>query len=345
MEWIFHIGSGKTGSSAIQKALLNQSSQLAKYRVKYLGLHFEYIDSEFSCEFRKLSPHVYLREGSGAYESFANNIVEMTSFLAEKGFEKIIWSNESLWDLHVSISKIFSMLRDLGHTVKVVVYLRSHGSWLRSAYFQWAIKHKVANGPVLKFSDWWRKTAINHLNYSRRINDLMEVVDDLEIRNYDQISDVADDFFRRLGLDQFIVEGVRANDRPSPVHMYLYALYNGSLPSSVLPIQLDRWVKQNKVRLRDLESFSWERLFDSSDVQAQINDAVYEDRKDLDHIFRKRGLEKFGFDTEGPEPPAISQDAVNMFFMAMIRSQSEKINSLETQINALLGKEPQGGGS
>ena len=197
MKYIFHIGAGKTGSSAIQHALALNESKLSDAGI-YLpaenledkgnvtGYHVWWFESIKQMETVKAS------------EELASKFVSVVSSAEAKGCNTILFSAENL-------SNPFSwseLLKDVlnEHEVQVLIYIRRQDDYLLSAWQQWGIK----SGNTLE--SWMFKHIGSSGDWSVPIKEWQSIAtEELLVRVYqrDRLrnQDVVDDFFDALDIE------------------------------------------------------------------------------------------------------------------------------------------------
>lgn len=334
-ELIAHIGSGKTGSSSIQKTLSSNAETLKDHKVHYLGLMCEQApEHQYSWqkpagwpEWLKLPPE---RAGHELLEVLAKSI----GILKESGISKAIWSNESIFGNHQKILPILHELHKMGAKISIIVYIRRHDSWLRSAYLQWGLKHKTYKGPVKSFNEWIKTQGVN---FSGGLKPWIEADwINLAVRNFDTCDDVVRDFLAYYEIDAGIALK-RENETPHPVALSLWATFNSQFEEPMLPVHLQRLLQQSGILDQEPIDCDFGSLLPSDADIADASKTCEEDKHAVNTI-----LERFG------QPPLVetplstkqyhvNQNQINAALLLMLKKQNEQINSLRNRLLKLEG--------
>lgn len=147
---ILHIGVPKTGSSALQRALVGNAAPLARVGILY-STAADGADGKF--QHRRLATD--LREGN-RIKLQGLNISQLSDLLADTTADTVVLSSEAFSDPRVKIEKVrelLDLIRSRGFDPTVLVYVRSQLALSNSHYTQ-AIKSFVFAGP---FSDYLSK--------------------------------------------------------------------------------------------------------------------------------------------------------------------------------------------
>ena len=155
--FLTHIGTGKTGSTSIQRFLKDNRLKHKQLGLHYLGLHCSFTDQEllypWQSEDEERVFEFQLLDDNTAYQQLEAVLCQL---LQTTGLPPcFIWSFESIYDRPQVYGKLFCSLREkFDIDFKFVAFTRSHDDFLRSAYNQWGLKHKTYKGPILSFRDW-----------------------------------------------------------------------------------------------------------------------------------------------------------------------------------------------
>lgn len=323
MDLILHIGMGKTGSSAIQAALLASADCLATQGAEYLGMWFDMVDPHFrgvenQNKFFNLSHDEMVRS--------ADVLIEMFRARSESGVETFILSNEALSGQAGKIKPLLDRLREAGITIRVVGYARHPAAWLPSAYVQWGIRDKVGSGPVQPYAVKARELV--HW-YSGLLHWHRQMPDILEVRSYDQTTDIVGDFMEAVGLD-LKVPHKRVLERGEDAEIVMRALFNNRFPKHVLPAVFDQTVSRKLNSVPRLEDVI-EKSFDYSET-----DLIISEEEALFNQFS----DAFGFDVRAypkssPSKPEIG-DLRNRLLDVLLEitlDQAQRIRRLEQRID------------
>lgn len=150
MKVYIHIGSTKTGSSALQSYLYDHRAILLESRILYpdVGIKSGAHHLLASC-FHHSSWNLHkqdLIDIHAAKERFAN---ELRREFARKDADTVIISSEYLWTLQNRKEFVDFILGCGAKEVEVTGYIREISDWLQSEYNQ-----SVKYGNALKFKDW-----------------------------------------------------------------------------------------------------------------------------------------------------------------------------------------------
>lgn len=325
MELILHIGMGKTGSSAIQAALLASADRLAAQGAEYLGMWFDMLDPRFrgvqnQDQFFSLPPEEMARS--------ADVLIEVLRARSGTGIQTFILSNEALSGKARQIKPMIDRLREAGITLRIIGYARHPAAWLPSAYVQWGVRDKVDPGPVQPYAVKARKLV--HW-YSGLLQWHKQMGDILEVRSYDQTADIVGDFIKTIGFE-LNVPDKRVLERGEDAEIVMRALFNNRFPKHVLPAVFDQTVSRNLVTVPKLENVI-EESFDYSET-----DLIIREQAALFDQF----AEAFGFDlrTSSKSPPSKPEMGAlrNRLFDVLLEitlDQAQRIRRLERRINQL----------
>lgn len=245
---VIHLGTGKTGTSAIQEFLARSAGPLRDLGVHWWGRHLEHAFAPAAFEWQRidgaglmnrLGPEVTAREVEEALSRGLANLPEGAT---------AIWSNESIHPKVETYAPILSRLGEReGVEIRPVVYVRNHRDFARSAYVQWGVRHKTYEGRVRGFADWaglWDR----RLAYGERLERWDAALGDrLRIFNYDAVGEVVSHFLGQLPPAAGTLprgEDPVANRSPSPWMLALYALHNNLSDDPVRPRALDLLVER-----------------------------------------------------------------------------------------------------
>ncbi|MFW6731899.1 MAG: hypothetical protein ACODUE_09240 [Synechococcus sp.] len=246
---IIHVGTGKTGSSAIQELLASSGEQLAGQGVAFLG--------------RMLETHVklqqlpqaswqknggwpeWLKHSSATTDAFLERLNEQLNALEKEKIHTIILSNEGLMD-HVAVMQpIVAALAERGLVVDVVAVVRRHYEWAFSAYLQWGLRHKTMPGRVRTFRQFLKQRPPRFAASLRAWRDC-QGVSDLLLINYSVNPNIVPAFFERLGIElpEDKVENVRVNPAATLLEALILATYNDHRDGVVHPLEASGVLKR-----------------------------------------------------------------------------------------------------
>lgn len=237
MKFTAHIGLGKTGSSAIQKSLQDYKGSLNTaenwgYPVLVNG---EKVDIPW------LAATHNTEKTKAIYDTIINHS-------KETGCDHVVWSNESI-SPSLPMLDLFKELREWDDDleVEIVIYVREPGKWLKSAWDQWGLAHKVLpskpfHGPRTgrtgkwnghcppSFSNWFCKWGRDQYKCYLKWKDIAE------IRLYQEGEDVIDDFSKVIGID---LPRVREYETLTSSEVLSRAVYNNTYTEPVSPHKFD----------------------------------------------------------------------------------------------------------
>lgn len=329
---VVHIGTGKTGSSSIQKSLLASNSTLRKMGIAYLGLMGEESPvKRFAWQVASGWRELMKLEKSEAAQQLAEMLVASIEKLRADGFKSAIWSNESFYGNHTLLFPALDRVRAMGVSLNIIVYIRRHDAWARSAYLQWGIKHKTQKGPVKPFSEWYKKRQVRFAAGLRPW--LKQSWGGITVRNFDACGDVVKDFLQYLRIDAAGVVTRRTNETPNAVALALWAIFNSQLDEPVLPAQLLKTMKGTTLLDRGPVDIDFNSLLPSEAEFESISKECSEDREKLNKIFAKFGQPPMDTSKLKYKAISVSQNQINAALLLLIHKQAEEIARLERILN------------
>jgi len=289
MKLIVHIGDGKTGTTSIQQTLEKAQADLGARGVHYLGRMLEFGQSEVVKDWQTLAgANMLLHEM--ADEDVEHDVTEVLraelAVLADRDITTAIWSNEALFARNAGIIPALDTLRKDGVDVSVIVYLRRHDQWARSAYAQWGIRHKSYQGPIKPFEDWIAERPAQFAEKLQTWNGVFE--HDLKALNFDTVSDVAQDFLSHAGVSD--VASHRVYETPSPNELLVHAAFNDRFPGVVLPDKFERSQKQaGRARPCARDASRLKALLPRQEDLDKVVVASADDRQRVNEILAQKG--------------------------------------------------------
>jgi hypothetical protein len=267
MELIIHIGAAKTGSTSIQEQL-EHDKNLEQAGVLYLGHMLERAPVK-RYEWQNLTKVLMLN--TLKEELFIHQVTtclsENIDALALRGIKKVIWSNEILFKRSNRLVSPIMALRNAGHDVKVIGYIRPHDSWLYSAYEQFNLYAKTTSGKVKSFSEWLRG---NSPDFYGMIKELYEAHEDiLTLRTTNSIKNLVSDFYQFCGLDLHEGRVSRANISRSSEELLFRVAYSNS--------------KHGLVRARDFNQ-TFKSIFTFTETTEDLLRNLFPNLRDIDAV-------------------------------------------------------------
>jgi hypothetical protein len=288
---LVHIGTGKTGSTAIQQALQQSAQQLRSQGVHYWGLNLEGAENT--------SPFPWQKEGG------TSDLQKLSDAVAARELEQAligalerlpdgataVWSNESIYERPGAYLSLLQSIQSEQVKCTVIAYARSHRAYISSAYKQWGIKHKTYPGPVLGFSDWV-KARQNFLSYGTKLARWDAAFGEFfRLVNYDAIQDVVGHFSSYLPEGTEVKPGSsnRVNQSPSPAVLAMYALHNNQFSDPVTPEKMVALLRQFP-QLRKIHTVpSFDSLFPDDGGLDAAEKIMQDDCELVDSMLRRHG--------------------------------------------------------
>lgn len=296
---IVHVGHGKTGSSSIQKTLLNAREDLEARKVKYLGLMLEHAGTTppKSWQCRTKSDLFF---GQLPDETAQNELAEVLRTelpqLEKDGYTHAIWSNEWIFERPAKILPALADLAARGQDMEIQVYLRRHDKWAVSAYTQWGLRHKTYLGAILPFKEWARRRGEQFARYHDLIQPWKDSFHDrLRVMNFDATGDVTEHFLRVNGISGIPV--LSDNVSPPDADLISAVVYNSAKSESVPTARFERIAKLVA-------------RFDETGAEVPPLDQLMPDRETLDALVAERteDIEKINALLLASDEPAFSFD-------------------------------------
>ncbi|MFC3096087.1 hypothetical protein DRW07_05740 [Alteromonas sediminis] len=269
IKFVFHIGTGKTGTSSIQQYLSTLPEATSKFF--YTGYLFERLKTKRYAwqrvtgtpEFNQIPKEQLSAELELV---FSDAIDEAMS----RGADTIIWSNEALCNmcwLPDLIKQVWT------GDITTLCFVREPASYSVSAYFQWGIKHKIYAGEVPAYADFIRR---HHFVHADIIESWKAISSTFFILNYDKTDNVVETFCHKLGVPvRGAASNKRINTRHNVTQLYASALANSSDEAPCLYELPSEWEQMDN---RDLDWFS-EKLPTVEQISEHLNNSQRETDK------------------------------------------------------------------
>lgn len=331
---IVHIGAGKTGSSSIQKTLSANHAPLKSKGFAYIGLMGEEAPHK-SYPWQKAGgwPDLLANGRLQAQQQLQKMLTQTILSLSESGYAGAIWSNESIFGNDDLVIPVLKELEKLGVRVKIIVYIRRHDAWIRSAYLQWGIKHKTYNGPVKPFAEW-RKTQ--RLNFSGGLKPWLDMKwEDVAVRNFDTCGDVVLDFLRYYSLQGSDIIVRRENETPNATALALWAIYNSQIKEKVLPIQLQKLLNQAGLLGKAPVTCDFSELLPKPEDIEAIKEEAATDRQRINEVFRAFSQPEMETTPLAAKEMVVTQNHINAALLLMIKKQHDQITVLTKRVAEL----------
>lgn len=267
MKIIFHIGMGKTGTSAIQSALAENRALLGEWDMESIGLWLGIINPSYI--------------GYAGFDSFAAQDVEALERDAETLYKRLavrspdtfIHSNESIFANIHAYRPFISKLLDIGMEIQIVIYVRPLEDWLPSAFVQWNAYHKTHRGRISSFPKKGRELAALYANIVPWIDAFGEKV---VVRRFDRGQDIVSNFAEVLGIPLISPEN-RVWERIEDAETVMRAIFNDRVEEPALPNLFENALRLDRGgAIRSIDEFS-KRTLDFGalpDIVSEMSDVV-----------------------------------------------------------------------
>ena len=247
--FLIHIGTGKTGSTSIQRFFKDHRAEHKSLGLHYLGLHLSLTDQpilypwqsedeEKVFDFQRL-------DDSTAYLQLEHVLCQLLDQNEATLPSCFVWSFESIYERPQVYAKLIASLKErYPIEMKILALTRNHIDYLKTSYNQWGLKHKTYQGPVLPFTDW-AELKKGMLSYGRKL----KIWDDqfgehFMLLNYDCLDDAVVALIQNLPSDicQPVLDTYKGFKRyeltPRPELLALYALFHNRNYDSALPLDM-----------------------------------------------------------------------------------------------------------
>jgi hypothetical protein len=346
---IVHIGTGKTGSTSIQKYLKSVQSDLRERNITYFGINLDLVPGPNARPWQNpAGTHILQRMPLETAKVEVGQVLEEAlSSLDEDGVA--VWSNESIYEKPLLYVPLLQEVRSkLGVNVIVVSYVRAIKSYVTSAYKQWGVRHKTYNGSVVGFAEWVNRQA-KFLSYGAALKIWEDSFgNDFKLLNYDGRDDVRVGFIRLIpGCADLTPTTLQVKDNPSPgdLHLALFALYNSLFAESVLPVDVASLISRNKLVNSGMMEGSLAKLYPSRQELENAIALFREDQEIANQILAKKQQPLLQNALTDPSPETVSgideatlTNGVMSLLVAIAVEQEKRIRSLENLVAALKKK-------
>ena len=335
---VVHIGHGKTGSSSIQRSLLEATKQLELQGIKYLGLMLEHA--------RNASRPVWqVRTGSDRFfdqtiatqanQELSTVLEEELKQLTDQGVATAIWSNEWLLERPNHTLPALKGLRDKGFEIEFQCYVRRHDKWAQSAYTQWGLKHKSYTGPILDFPDWLMVFGERQFQFSPSLSIWDEAFGDrLSVFNFDSAGDVVQHFLQANGI--FNIPSLNENVSADPIFVAAQTVFNSRKAAPVLPLAFETILKttergdENRVFLPTLD-----KLMPTTEILERLVKDRAEDISQINTLLIRSGEPPLSFETPPKKVQHPTPWEMDQFILKLLFAYAEEAGVMRGQIAAL----------
>lgn len=231
-----HIGTPKTGTSALQHFFVNNRKLLEEKGVYYPDLGFRFPDIGKHRNAHFLSYKKYIEKKQRDYETEKAIRDEGIQKLDEafKDHDTILLSDEHIWNEKEMIGQTLPALKshfaEQGVQIKVIVYLRRQDQVIQSFWAQ-----KIKESSAISFEKYMEKEKYQffRLDYATRIQEFVDILgkDNIIVRCYEkqqyqgEQKTIMSDFLQILGLK--ITDEYKNSDK----------VYNISLEGAYLEVK------------------------------------------------------------------------------------------------------------
>lgn len=331
-----HIGMGKTGTTALQQFLEQETAFLAQAKIHYLGRFLDKMDRPSGADhFNATSP-----------EAVKGRLSELDRFAASKpDGTHFIWSNEAISQA-VNTADIAQVVQDwiegsaAFSQVEILLVFRRQDEWLESAYRQWGLKHKLQRGYAVATPEEFVKTYAHQLDY-KTIHAAWASRLPTSVHIYDDLRDeggIVQYFCAHWGLE-------------APERFEKYNSVHGSLgPSQAHFVALNNRGEMDKVRDFDMRKvmrrYDLPELSDGAPtvppaLRTRVLEAQRENNAALAATLGRDGLFHDRPVTDRAPYDNRLEDALT-YLVQIARQQTEEIQRLRNRVNKLekkLGKD------
>ena len=345
---LIHIGTGKTGTTSIQRFFLKHRDYCRQNRLDYFGLHldlcglpleFPWLHAGQAFLFQQLSDSDARDQLSLALDNY---------FQCNQDIDCAFWSFEAIYQRpQVYIPVLMQLKERLGINIKPFAFVRNHASFLVSAYKQWGIKHKTGPGPVLSFEEWAEENNAL-LSYGQKLKYWDDAFgENFLLFNYDASIDVVSDVLRLLPGDlgenlASLHQGEAFHATPPDHLLILYALFNNRSESPVLPEVMSKLLSRYPgLRNNHPPLVSAADLFPDTESTAFIADQklLQFDSALINAMLRSRSQPTLKLSSGAIEPSEFRSDyalqsTLLSMLLTIVEEQDHRIQLIEQRLEA-----------
>jgi len=338
MDFIIHIGMGKTGSTSIQNHLEENISFYESKKVRYLGLILENFQGNSKLSWQKKSyAHAIsdILNNESLKCEFRNLLQQALDKAKIEGLEKVILSNEGLGESLTIFCQLLEEINLDGVRVKFIAYIRNPLDWSLSAYSQWGIKHKTYTGEVQSYLSYFNS---RNIDFANQLEPLKKLQHESIYVNYDEVSDTVQDFLARckiqINFDLFESNSKKDNVKPSKAELFYRAVFNTRRNETTLPSVFDNYLNIENI------NFEWDPIAWFNQLQPSKSglNMVYDKNKiffnELNMLLKNQNEQQFEYKNF---EKLISEDHLSIekitgVLIQIILNQNAKLIELEKRL-------------
>ena len=340
MKIFVHIGAGKTGTSSMQLTLKENQSILNSMGIHYLGMILEHASIKRYSWQNYPAGNFNLLDNSVAFDQVLEIFNETTNELSKKGIHTLIWINESFLADRKKMIPILQFLQK-EHDVEVIAYLRKHETWIRSAYVQWGIKHKVYSGKVKSFKEWYTPNRVCFYNQIKCYLDAFPK--NLMLKNMEAQENLVESFLDYCKIEDKNIKIIKYNESPTDEELLLRAVYNNFIQDPALPFRFDEEFLKSKGQdgIGDWHTprYFLESLLPSSEDIEQVHKDVSADREALNKLLSNCNEKSFVSAPVEPKNVEVDSEKLLLFLINKVIDQSFQIDDLRKKITDMIENE------
>ena len=332
VNFIFHIGMGKTGTSSIQSAMQQNAELLARHDMHYIGLTFDAVDPSYGTVLgtRKFLTNDCAEDPEAYADRFASHYEAMAK---ETGVKTVVMSNETIMGSARTSTVFFKALSERAENVRFIAYIRDPYKWLPSAYAQWGLTHKVSAGPIRSFEEMGRN-LIGQFDMLKPWCDMFGKAVDVRLF---VPGGMVGDFLSAIGIEGEEVEEAFRLTRKPKAELYLRGVYNDRFPGEVLPGHFD----QNLMRGRQRSVRSLEDMYQTLFGQGALDDIIAEKSETFDYLTKEFGLKLSGATVDETDIAAdqdFIRDGLIDYLVDIVITQSYRLRRMDLKLEELEAK-------
>jgi hypothetical protein len=334
---IVHIGIGKTGTTSIQNVLARQQKSLIEQGVWYLGLMLEQAPVKlYSWQKSSAIEELMSLDEDKITTQLIDVLTKSIDIIIDSGCRTAILSNESFFDrpkAHTALIRAFEILAAKGWQIDIVVYIRRHDDWLKSAYIQWGLIHKTYKGKLLPFSEWIKNfpfLLVNSLNKWASIKGCKCIV-----RNFDAVINVVEDFYSVTGIHSGSMENFRDNQAPLPEELLLRSLFNNQIHDTALPFEFNRLMDIEGLNFTYSATTFLSNYLPTHEELNKVFEDCAEDREEINRILNDNDQPPLGTSPLKIKPIDVDLAKLTAVLFQIVANQARKIEILESKISKI----------